>query len=186
MNVATLAYPSPLTSRVCSLDRWAIPLTRLNKVLTALSYLMVSYFEHWLYNVLRFEWEKMWLFLTVVTVALERVISILILRKTNFLTSTKIQSDYLLKRNLILYWFLIFGIITIKTLKITAFTFGVSFAPSIFRTRQLEEDWRKCHEILLWMALLNFIDTFLFWLRLYKNNGHFTYRLKVFLLASSV
>jgi len=40
--------------------------------------------------------------LTVVTVALERVISILILRKTNFLISTKIQSDYLLKRNWIL------------------------------------------------------------------------------------
>jgi hypothetical protein len=101
MNVATLAYPSPLTSRVCSLDRWAIPLTRLNKVLTAVSYFMVSYFGHSLCNVVSFEWEKMWLCLTVVTVAFKRVISTLILRKTNFLISTKIQRGYLLKRILI-------------------------------------------------------------------------------------
>jgi len=55
MNVATLAYPSPLTSRVCSLDRLAIPLTRLNEILTAVSYFMVGYFGHSLYNVFSFE-----------------------------------------------------------------------------------------------------------------------------------
>jgi hypothetical protein len=185
MNVATLAYPPPLTSRFCSLDRWAIPLTRLNKVLTSVSYFMVSYFGHSLYNVLSLEWEKMWFCLTVVTVALERAISI-ILRKINFIISTKIQGDYLLKRNWILYWFLIFDVFTTNTLKITAFTFGMPVEPSIFRTRQHEEDWRKCHEILFWRVLLNFVDTFLFCLRLYKNNGHCTYWLKVFLPASSV
>lgn len=50
--------------------------------------------------------------------------------------------------------------------------------------------WRRLKEMLRNSILEGFtelfFDRFLFWLRLYKNNGHFTYRLKVFLRASSV
>jgi hypothetical protein len=44
--------------------------------------------------------------------------------------------------------------------------------------------WRRLKEMsrnsIFEGFLLNSVDTFIFWLRLYKNNGHFTYRLKVF------
>jgi hypothetical protein len=97
--------------------------------------------------VLSFEWEKK--ALTVLKVALERVISILIFRETNFLTCAKIQSDYLLKRNWILYWFFIFLCIYYENFEDYCVYF-LYVESSIFYTRQLEEDWRKCHEILFW------------------------------------
>jgi hypothetical protein len=107
-------------------------------------------------------------------------------QKQILIISTKIQSDYLLKIYCILYWFVIFDVFTAKALKVTAFTFGMCVEPSILRTRQFEDVWRKCHEIMFWRVLLKFVDIFLFWLILYKSNGRFTYRLKVFLHASSV
>ena len=105
MNVATLAYPSPLTSRVCSLDRWATPLTKLNKGLTEVSYFIVSYFGHSykMYNVFSFERGKC---LTGETVAFGRILSILILRNkfSNIYENTKLLPtqkllDSVLSRN---------------------------------------------------------------------------------------
>jgi hypothetical protein len=166
MNVAILAHPSPLTSRVCSLDRCAFPLTRFSKVLTEVSYFMVSYFGH------------SYIKCSMCLVLIEENVIVFDCgngrswashiyphpQKQIIVMYTKIQCDYLLKRYWILYGFVISDVFTMKTLKITVFTFGMSVEPSIFRTRQLEKVWRKCNEIVFWRVLLKFVDTFLFWL----------------------
>lgn len=74
---------------------------------------------------------------------------------------------------------LFFYVFTTKTLKITAFTFCMSN-----RQFSILDNLKKTEgnvtKFYFEGFLLNTVDTFLFWLRLYKNDGHFAYRLKVF------